>query len=438
MVKYKFLSLIGILALGTAIAGSAQSYDDDIYGERPASSSASKPEQVQRVRPAAAVRGDRGYTPVQPRTQVRIERGSQLRDEDEYNRRGNNAVDTASARDDRQGTFNNTERIERFYNPDIVEGSGDDELITLYYDDTPTINLVIGSSWPYYSGYSVFYDPWYVGYNPWYDGYYSSWRLYPGWGWSSRYGGWSSRYGGWGWSRPWGWRGGWYDPWYGWGWNAGWGYWGYRDWCYDYGWRYGYDGSRWSGGRRPHGGQARLGEWSNGRRPGYAGGSGSALRARRPNVSARRGTNASGTMGRANASGGRRPSMQGRGNIGTVNRGTRRTGTVRRPSGMGRATMSSRPDSYNGGTMTRSNRSTRTYTPQNGTPRTYTPQNGTPRTYTPQNGTTRSYNSGNATRSNSSRSYSGGSRSSSGSFGGGRSGGGFSGGSHGGGRGGRR
>ena len=95
------------------------------------------------------------------------------RDEDEYNRRG--AYDPMYAVDLNGDTiyndsiydeaFANTHLIERFYNPDIVILSSDDELIELYYDESPSVNLVIGSDW----GYSPYYfGSWGSSYYPWY------------------------------------------------------------------------------------------------------------------------------------------------------------------------------------------------------------------------------------------------------------------------------
>ena len=203
---YRLLTLIGVMALCTAGAV-AQDYDD-IYSDGTTTT-------VKSERPRSTTVLTQPRTVSEPtRYKVTVEKMGSARDEDEYNRRGSYrplgytdtvATDSSYLYDD--NTFANTERLQRFYDPNIVDGSGDDELITLYYDTTPTVNLVIGSNWgwgPYWGwGWSGWYDPWYAS---WYG---------PGWG-----GGWYR-----GWYGPgWGWYSSWYDPWYwdygwGWGWN---------------------------------------------------------------------------------------------------------------------------------------------------------------------------------------------------------------------------
>lgn len=126
------------------------------------------------------------------------------RDVDEYNRRGGiyASPDTLSkskkSESDGQ-VFEYTERIERFDNPDIVKGSDDEDLKTLYY--AGDVNIYVGnpsniytfddfgfalgylagssSSWywnyPYYSPYYNwrYWDPWFY-MNSWYDPFWGT------------------------------------------------------------------------------------------------------------------------------------------------------------------------------------------------------------------------------------------------------------------------
>lgn len=248
--KYRILATMGMLAL-TAGALQAQDYDDIYYdaSKSPKTTKVSKPVKT------VAVYGEvpENYK-VAAQSNYRVER-----DEDEYNRRGPSYEtdfevdingDTIYFDNDTifEEAFANTRRIERFYNPDIVILSDDDDLVELYYDESPTINLVIGSEYssPYFGwGYSSYF--------PWYTGWYEPWYTWRPW----HYGWYSSWYG---WYSPW--RYSWYGPRL-WGWN----YWGYSTWHGPHGW----DNRHWSGwqpgsihpGGRPtgvtHGGRDRGG-----------------------------------------------------------------------------------------------------------------------------------------------------------------------------------
>lgn len=224
---------MGVLALCAGTVIHAQDYDD-IYYDGSKSTTEVKQETKK-------VETTRVRTQVPTTYKVTVEKNYQTeRDVDEYNRRGGiysqpeNDTLYLDAPDD--GTmFGNTQRIERFYNPDIVVLSDDDELVELYYDNAPSVNLIIGTNygytprvgwgfgygnyWPYYA-----YDPFY---DPFYDLYYTGW-----YGWRRPYYGWYSYYG---WSRPywhysWGWGGH-----YGWGWDTWgrpWGHHGPHMWSY--------------------------------------------------------------------------------------------------------------------------------------------------------------------------------------------------------------
>jgi len=197
--KYRILTLIGLLALSAGSILQAQDYDDIYYdGAKSTASKKAKPAKT------VVVYGDVPDTyKVAAQSNYRVER-----DVDEYNRRG--AYDPEYALDLNGDTiygdtiyeeaFANTHLIERFYNPDVVILSSDDDLIELYYDESPTVNLIVGSDWGYdnYMGWGLSYYPWYSwrSYYPWYAGWYDPWYsprfyglYYPHfWGWS--YTGW--------------------------------------------------------------------------------------------------------------------------------------------------------------------------------------------------------------------------------------------------------
>lgn len=231
--KLRVLTLLGVLALGAGTVIQAQDYDD-IYYDGGKNTTEVKKETKK-------VETTRTRTEVPTQYKVTVQKNYQTdRDVDEYNRRG--GIYAQPENDtlyldapENEGTFGNTQRIERFYNPDIVVLSDDDELVELYYDNAPTVNLVIGSNygytprfgwgfgnyWPYYA-YDPFYDPFW---DPWYySGWYGWHRPYYSWyGWHSPwyYSSWS-----WGWGWHGGWRG-WYDPW-----ARPWGHYGPHMWSY--------------------------------------------------------------------------------------------------------------------------------------------------------------------------------------------------------------
>ena len=148
--NYRLTALLGVglLSLGTLVQ--AQDFDDIYYD----GSESPKPTEkviTTPVRTSQVSSATMGTTP--RRYRIPVNTGSSAaRSDDEYNRRGaysrDARVDTLAADSSYmdEGKFANTERIERFYNPDVVNGSGDDELITLYYDTTPTVNIVVGNT----------------------------------------------------------------------------------------------------------------------------------------------------------------------------------------------------------------------------------------------------------------------------------------------------
>jgi hypothetical protein len=221
--KYRVSLLMGMLAISAGAILQAQDYDDIYYD----ASKSTKAKTVKVTTPAKTIQV---YGEVPEKYKVAVQDNYIAeRDVDEYNRRGaydpqnyepqfevdingdTIYFDSDSIYDD--DMFANTRRIERFYNPDVVILSSDDDLVELYYDESPTINLIVGSDWGYAStyGWNGWYnDPWYYSlYDPWYNYYWD----YPwSWGWH-RYSPFYSSY--WVYS-PW-------HPSY---------YWGYRSWWY--------------------------------------------------------------------------------------------------------------------------------------------------------------------------------------------------------------
>lgn len=217
-----YKSLLLLLTLGATItSASAQSYyDDDIYFD--ASKTAKENKSAKSNSSAAAytsatggqcsyvqasdgtvyvvdAEGNAYPTSVQnfPGSDLYTVYSNNERDVDEYNRRYTFADSTAVDSIYRDA-FANTRNIERFSNPDIVTGSGDQQLIDYYssvqpaeiniYVDTP---LWYGLYSPYYTPYhlysSLYWNPWY--WDPW---YYPGWYGYPYYSWS------------WGWGHGWG------------------------------------------------------------------------------------------------------------------------------------------------------------------------------------------------------------------------------------------
>lgn len=204
----KRLSLMSMLvaatlAVSASPAASGWDDDDDIY-YNPASEpkQPKKPAVQSNYVPNTVVNYPGADTYAAPA-------GSGLKvDVDEYNRRGQFLVSTDTASTDTVGqdadTFAYTRRLERYYNPDIVNGSGDSDLINYYYATEPAsdINVYVVNTWPTWPAYSSWYSPWYV--SPWYWPSYS-WSYYDPWySWS------------WGWGPSWGPSWGWH-PGPGWG-----------------------------------------------------------------------------------------------------------------------------------------------------------------------------------------------------------------------------
>jgi len=209
--KNRFFAFMAIAALSSTSLLYAQGYDDDIYGTSTSSTTTTTTASTcdTKTCTASKPRAMRMRSTTNPTYKVTVQKNYQAeRDVDEYNRRGveyGYPADTTALdyNGNYDGTaFANTQRIERFYNPDVVVASNDADLIEVYYDNTPDVSITIGtgyyprtwawSSWydPWYSGW---YDPWYSWHSPYWYGYYSPWS--------------------WSWGLGWGWGHGWYAGW---------------------------------------------------------------------------------------------------------------------------------------------------------------------------------------------------------------------------------
>lgn len=397
--KYRIFALMSMLALTAASVLQAQDYDDIYYDASKSVTTNAKSVKVSKPAKTVAVYGEipEQYK-VAANSNYRVER-----DEDEYNRRGAYEYQPQFEVDINGDTilldstyldvdaFANTRRIERFYNPDVVILSDDEDLVELYYDESPTINLIVGSDYGSSYAYTSTYYPWYTGwYEPWSSFYYS-----PYYGW---YDPWISTF------SPW--HYGYYGL-YSWHYHGpslwGWNYWGIRPWHNSY-WGYHYGWYNWTGNYhhgRPGGhnysggGRSRIdrsGVGLSGNRNGR-----SRVGAQTPN---RNGVSRRGTTD------GNRPSVGG-----TTTRTRTRGYASDRASG---GNMSTRGTS---GVTTRQSGVSRNGMSSGGSSRSYS---GSSNSRSSNSGSSRSYSSGSSSRSYSggSGSYSGGSRGSSGGGGG--------------------
>ena len=112
------------------------------------------------------------------------------RDVDEYNRRfvNRDTLKIDSAMINECAEFAYTERIQRFHNPSVIDEANDAEIIQLYNNSKPTVNVIVSpNSWSPYWAWGIGYSTWGYGWNsPVYSPWYYDWS----WGWS-----------GWGWHR---------------------------------------------------------------------------------------------------------------------------------------------------------------------------------------------------------------------------------------------
>ncbi len=224
------LTAILVLLLGgsSTLSLMAQDYEDDIYYTPSKVNTQKKSTSIEtNSYPAADT-----YTPAPGN-------GSNF-DVDTYNRRGIFAKDSVSTPKDRTENFEYTRQIERFYNPQIITESNDENLASYYYSEPANVNITINT--PGYWGYTPYYY-----YSPRYWGTPTSWWYYNSWSYN-----------------PWC-----YDPWH-WDWGPSWG------WGYPYYWgHYHHYYPTWSHNRPSSWGNSRPGyrpSYTNGHgntRPGY-------------------------------------------------------------------------------------------------------------------------------------------------------------------------
>lgn len=204
--KIRRFLLGSFIALAFTSAFAYDDYDDDIYYNARAAKEKAEKKAKEEAEKAAKARSEAAYVPnivvdYEDPSLVAVGNDGLDVDVDVYNRRGQFLVADTIAPSESVGgtsdTYAYTRRIERFYNDDIVNGSGDQTLIDTYYSTSePEINVYVVNTSPWRS---------YGWYNPWNP-----------WSWNSLY--WNSWY--YGPSLSWGI----YDPWYSWGWGPSWGW----------------------------------------------------------------------------------------------------------------------------------------------------------------------------------------------------------------------
>lgn len=272
---FSHLTVVAVLLAATGTAFAQTEFDDIYYNP----SKAKKEKKTSQKKTTPTTQGtykvyttgnsvvgeylpaDR-YEPGKGRTDV---------DVDTYNRRGIFATDNPSgngAGTQDEGEFAYTRRIEKYHNPDVVEGSDDPDLIDAYNyaqqqaASNPNINVYVinNPSGLYNWSYARYNGLWGPGYSPWYWSASAGWDYYWDWNW-----GWTCN---WGWPYyPYSWNYGWgYGP--AWGWNLGWGPGWYPAWRYP-------AHAHWaptpSGSSRPHrpvySGSSNYRPGQSGRRP---------------------------------------------------------------------------------------------------------------------------------------------------------------------------
>lgn len=223
----RFAILMACLFATVSIASAQSYYDDDIYYDASKDKTAKTKSKNTSASNAnyykAATYGNNSATVVvadYPSADNYTVNGTRSISVDDYNRRGIFASDSLSA-DSTATDFQYTHRIEQFYNPEIVTGSGDTELAQIYYMEPQTVNVYVNTPSAYW-GYDYFY-PSLAWSSPYYWNNY--WRWNSSWYWNSWYDPyWSFGWGpAWAWGPSWGWGPGWGPSW-NWAWGPSWGW----------------------------------------------------------------------------------------------------------------------------------------------------------------------------------------------------------------------
>lgn len=252
--KLRLTSLIALLLASSFSVISAQGYDDDDIYYNPSKVQ----KKAKQITTSPSTKQNNTNTRSQqvvnyPSADTFIPSSGSNFDIDAYNRRGVFATDSITHSRSQAAeaqTFENTRKIEKFYNPQVIVESPDNDVAALYYTEPADINITInapgywGYSYPYYG----YYGPsWYWGSPRWYSSwYYDTWA----WGWGPSWN-WA-----WGPSWSWGWGGCYYPP-----------YWGHHHHYYP-----SWAANRPSGNVRP--GYSHSSQSSGNMRPGYHYGSG--------------------------------------------------------------------------------------------------------------------------------------------------------------------
>lgn len=148
--KTKFITFLTVLIAGSIGHMVAQDYDDDIYYNPDKAKKTSVKPPVNAKKSAEYTYDgnlDYNYTTVTdyPAADTYVPSGSSTMDIDAYNRRGIFADgETAVTRDSAAtAAFANTRNIERFYNPQVVAESPDEELAGMYYSEPANVTINI-------------------------------------------------------------------------------------------------------------------------------------------------------------------------------------------------------------------------------------------------------------------------------------------------------
>ncbi|MBR5331927.1 MAG: hypothetical protein IKV32_01325 [Muribaculaceae bacterium] len=183
ILKITLVALMSIAICSTAVADNY--FEDDIYYD----ASKAKKKKEKRVETTTTF-----SQPISYQNEVVYNYGSSLRDIDEYNRQGayySYAADTTTNDSVLNiDGYTYTNRIERFYNPNVVSGSGNQELIDSYSVNQPVINIYVDDVWDPYPSWGWGYSWYAMGY---YSSYYGVWNPYwynpywYNWGWSYCY-----------------------------------------------------------------------------------------------------------------------------------------------------------------------------------------------------------------------------------------------------------
>lgn len=182
MMNFRLCYMLMIIALAPmAIADNY--FDDDIYYDASKAKKNKKREVVITKTPEVS-KIESEFLEVDYNTYNGL-----MRDVDEYNRQGVYSTYSDTLGSDsilNMDGYTYTNRIERFYNPEVVSGSGNQELINSYSENQPVVNIYVDSFWNPYPSWSWGYSyPWYSWNYTFYTGvwnpYWTSYRWYNPW-----------------------------------------------------------------------------------------------------------------------------------------------------------------------------------------------------------------------------------------------------------------